>query len=314
MKKGYLKFWMILLLGGLFIGCDKTPPIEDHMLDGDIVFDPFLNNPDQYLVSAMFPNPTPEDLDKHIIIAVHGFTASTFEWSEFQEWSQDSSKYRISQVLLGGHGRTYADFKASKWEDWLESVMMEYEALEALGYKKISLVGSSMGGALLLELIESGYFKSHVAPRNIFLIDAIVVSSAKLQTLAGIVGPMIVYSDSGQSRDDDMYWYHFRPQETINELNDLMRKVQHALEDGFSLPQDTYLKVFHSQYDPTANSLSAVLIYKGLTRSNGNKIDVQIMDSNIHVFTRLKLRTSVSPLELANQQDAFRQMAEKLNQ
>jgi carboxylesterase len=51
-----------------------------------------------------------------------------------------------------------------------------------------------------------------------------------------------------------------------------------------------------------------------LTNSNGGNIDVQIMDSDIHVFTRLKLRESVSQLNLDNQEDAFLQMAQKLSQ
>jgi carboxylesterase len=41
----------------------------------------------------------------------------------------------------------------------------EYEKLEALGYTKISIVGSSTGGTLLLELVSSGYFNSHLHPQ-----------------------------------------------------------------------------------------------------------------------------------------------------
>ena len=89
--------------------------------------------------------------------------------------------------------------------------------------------------------------------------------------------------------------------------------VRKGLEDGFVLPDDTDMKVFHSKNDPTSNSLSTVLIYKGLTKSNGDKIDVQIMDSNIHVFTRLKLRETVSSLDMLNQEGAFLQMAQLLN-
>jgi carboxylesterase len=311
MKLSFFKTGLYLLLVGLSLACNKTPPIEDTMLDSNNVFDPSLNNPSKYLVSAKYPNPTPDDLKKHVIIAIHGYSATTFEWDEFREWSKDSS-YRVSEVLLGGHGRTYEAFKASKWEDWLESIVREYDKLDSLGYKKISLVGSSTAGTLILKLIQSGYFKKHPAPKNVFFIDAIVVPSSKLQSIVGIVGPMFVYFDTGQTKEDDLYWYHFRPQETITELNKLMQSVRHDLETGFSLPQDTYMKVFHSKQDPVANSLSAPLIYKGLTRSNGAKIEVQIMDSEIHVFTRLSLRTTVSALERANQQDAFRQMAQKL--
>jgi hypothetical protein len=52
--------------------------------------------------------------------------------------------------------------------------LREYEKLEALGYTKNSIVGSSTGGTLLLELISSGYFNSHLHPTNLFLVDAIV--------------------------------------------------------------------------------------------------------------------------------------------
>lgn len=306
-----LKLCVVLLAGILLSGCDKEPLIEDNMLDGALVFDPSINNPEQFLVSAKYPNPSAEDLSKHIIIAAHGYTATTFEWSEFQEWSQDSS-YRISQVLLDGHGRTYDAFKASKWEDWQMALKREYEALEKLGYKNISFVGSSTGPALILDLVQAKYFDAHITPKNIFFIDPIVVPSVKLQSLAGIIGPMLVYVEVDQSTEEDAFWYRFRPQETIRELNELIKKVRKDLEHGFKLPANTYMKVFHSKHDPTANSLSSVLIYKGLKQSNGDRIDVQIMESTIHVFTRLKLRESVSQLELNNQQDAFKQIAHKL--
>jgi carboxylesterase len=51
---------------------------------------------------------------------------------------------------LDGHGRDYESFKASTWQDWSSAIKREYEKLEALGYTKISIVGSSTGGTLLL--------------------------------------------------------------------------------------------------------------------------------------------------------------------
>jgi carboxylesterase len=35
--------------------------------------------------------------------------------------------YRISQVLLDGHGRDYQSFKASTWQDWSAAITREYE-------------------------------------------------------------------------------------------------------------------------------------------------------------------------------------------
>jgi carboxylesterase len=228
------------------------------------------------------------------------------------DWSTDSS-YRISSVLLDGHGRTYEDFRASKWEDWRAAIIREYELLEDLGYTKISLVGSSTSAALLVELMQSGYFNNHIKPKNIFLVDPIIVPTTKLQSIADLIGPMLVYIEVDQTAEEDKYWYHFRPHETVSELNEVIQKVRKGLEKGITVPSGTHVKSFHSKADPTASTTSTVLIYKGLEHLDGSKIDVQLMDSDIHVFTRLSLRPSVSPLERSNQLDAFTQISKRLN-
>ena len=309
MKK--LNLLIVLLLAIVSSSC-SDPAITNDLLDGTIIFDPSLYNPEQYLVSAKYPNPTAADLDKHIILAVHGYSATTFEWQEFVDWSDPSSSYEVSQVLLDGHGRDYQSFKASTWQDWSSAITKEYEKLVALGYTKISMVGSSTGGTLILELISSGYFNSHLPPKNLFLVDAIVVPSVKLQSVVGLIGPMIVFTEADQTAEENKYWYRFRPQETITELNNVMRVVRKDLESGVKLPTGTYLKEFHSLHDPVASSTSSVLIYKGLKTSTGANIDVQLMDSDIHVFTRLNLRPDTTPLQKANQLDAFSQIAIKL--
>jgi len=309
MKK--INLFFICALVAMTYSCSE-PKITDDLLDGEVLFDPSLYNPEQFLVSAKYPNPTPNDLNKHIILAVHGYSATTFEWQEFQDWSTNPS-YRISQVLLGGHGRDYEAFKTSTWQDWRSSIIQEYEKLITLGYTKISLVGSSTGGTLLLELVNSGYFNTHQHPKNIFLVDPIVVPSNKLQTIGGLIGPMIVYVEADQTADENKYWYRYRPYETINELNSVMKIVRKGLESGMTLPSGTYFKVFHSLHDPVASTTSSVLIYKGLKTNTGGKIDVQLMDSDIHVFTRLNLRTDVTTLQHTNQIDAFTQIANKLN-
>lgn len=309
MKK--LNLAIVFLLTIVSYSC-SDPAITDDLLDGTILFDPSLYNPERYLVSAKYPNPTTADLDRHIILTIHGYSATTFEWQEFKDWSDSSPSYRISQVLLDGHGRDYQSFKASTWQDWRSAITEEYEKLVALGYTKISMVGSSTGGTLILELISSGYFNSHLPPKNLFLVDAIVVPSVKLQSVVGLIGPMIVFTEVDQTSQENKYWYRFRPQKTIDELNNVMRVVRKDLENGVKLPAGTYLKEFHSLHDPVASSTSSVLIYKGLKTSTGANIDVQLMDSDIHVFTRLSLRSTITPVQKVNQLDAFSQIAIKL--
>jgi carboxylesterase len=309
MNKPFLTVFLLLIIG--LYGC-KDPDITDDLLDGDIVFDASLYQPEQFLVSAKYPNPTAQDLNKHIIIAVHGYSASTFEWQEFQDWTDTNATYRVSQVLLGGHGRTYVDFKNATWKDWSSAISDEYEKLEDLGYTKISLVGSSTGGPLLIEALSSGYFNNKINPKNVFLIDPIIVGSSKLQSIAGIVGPMLGYVEASVENGSEKYWYKFRPHETVTQLNNLMTLARKELENGIKLPSSTYMKVYHSKNDPTASSTSTVMIYKGLKTYTGNSIDVEIMDSEIHVFTRLALRNDVTSKDRANQTHAFDEMLKRL--
>jgi carboxylesterase len=308
------KFYVIILalLPFVFSQC-KDPYITDDLLDGDIIYDASLYKPEEFLISAKYPNPNIIDLNKHIVLAVHGYSASTFEWQEYVDWAGNNKPYRISQVLLGGHGRTYTDFKNASWQDWKSAIIIEYEKLEELGYKKISLMGSSTGATLILELVSSGYFESHIPPKNIFCIDPIIVPSIKAQSIAGIIGPMLGYVESDLKNGQKNYWYKFRPHETVAELNYVMKLVQKRLESGITLPLETYMKVYHSKHDPTASSTSTVLIYKGTKTYQNNHIDVEIMNSEIHVFTRLALRDNISSIEYSNQSYAFNEIGKRLN-
>ena len=69
----------------IFFACSPEPEVEDGILDSVEIVDPSLLNPEKYLVSAQISNPTNEDLNKPVIIAVHGYSASTFEWSELRK-------------------------------------------------------------------------------------------------------------------------------------------------------------------------------------------------------------------------------------
>jgi hypothetical protein len=74
---------LVFLIAIVSYSC-SDPAITDDLLDGNVIFDPSLYNPEQFLVSEKYPNPTASDLDKHIILAVHGYSATTFEWQNLQ--------------------------------------------------------------------------------------------------------------------------------------------------------------------------------------------------------------------------------------
>jgi carboxylesterase len=300
------KFFRLLVILILILpACSKTPDINNAtMLDGDQIFDPSLYNPEQYLVSVAINNPSEIQKNTPVIIVAHGYSSTTFEWNEFRTYCDAKTNILVSQVLLGGHGRTYADFKKSTWEDWQEPIMTEYNALRDKGYTNINFAGSSTACPLVLDLIKKGKIGDN-GMKHIFMVDPIVVPSDKLLTIIGLVGPMMGYLETTMTPAEEGYWYHFRPQETLQQLLKLIDKSRRDLQTGFNLPAGVRVKVYKSIKDPTADAVSAVLINKGLKNSDGSTIDIEMIDSELHVMTRLNGRDDISQTDRDNQAHIF---------
>ncbi len=311
-KNILLKLSVIFLL--ILSSCSSEPEIDNAtMLDGDQIFDASLNNPTQYLVSEAIDNPTTLQKNTPVIITVHGYSASTFEWDEFRTYSDANANILMSQVLLGGHGRSYEEFKNATWKNWQEPIAAEYNALLEKGYTNINFALSSTACPLVLDLIKNGKIAAN-STKNIFLIDPMIIPSDKLLTLIGTVGPMMGYFESTNTTTEDKYWYHFKPQETLNELLDLIDIVRKDLQNGYQLPTGTQMKVYKSIKDDTADAVSAVLIYKGLKNSDKTPIDVDMIDSELHVITRLEGRENVTQKDRDIQKQVFDNMLMLLTQ
>jgi carboxylesterase len=310
----HIFFSLLVIIPLLFTSCSKNPDIDNEtMLDGDQIFDPSLYNPEEYLVSVAIENPSAIQKNTPVIITVHGYSASTFEWDEFRAYADANANILVSQVLLGGHGRTYEDFKKSTWEDWQEPIMTEYNSLREKGYTNINFAGSSTACPLVMELIKNGEIGDN-GMKNIFLIDPIVIPSDKLLSLVGLVGPMMGFIESANSPSEEGRWYRFRPQETLQQLSNLIGKVRKDLQKGFNLPTGTQMKVYKSTHDSSADPVSAVLIYKGLKNSDGSNIEVDMIDSKLHVITRLDGRESVTDQDRILQTNVFDDMIKLLQQ
>jgi len=314
MKFKYLYFSLLLFFVFGISACSKSPDINNEtMLDGDQIFDPSLYNPTKYLVSAALANPTASQLNTPVVIAVHGYTATTFEWDEFRTYCDTKANVQISQVLLGGHGRTYEEFKKSTWEDWQTPIMEEYNALRAKGYTNINFAGSSTACPLVMDLIKKGEIGAN-GMRHIFMVDPIVIPSDKLLTIIGLVGPMLGYLETSLTTAEEGHWYHYRPQETLKQLLNLIDKTRKDLQGGFNLPTGCQMKVYKSTKDPSADAVSAVLIYKGLKNSDGSKIDIEMLDSDLHVVTRLNGRDNITQHDRDIQTHVFDDMYKILTQ
>jgi carboxylesterase len=307
-------FRLLLIFAIGLSACSKSPDVNNEtMLDGDQIFDPSLYNPTKYLVSAAIENPTNAQKNTPVVIAVHGYTATTFEWDEFRTYLDNKADVLVSQVLLGGHGRTYEEFKNSSWEDWQTPILAEYNALRAKGYTNINFAGSSTACPLVMDLIRKGEIGAN-GMRHIFMVDPIVIPSDKLLTAIGLVGPMLGYMEATNTSAEEGHWYHFRPQETLKQLLNLTVKTRKDLQTGYNLPTGCKVKVYKSTKDPTADAVGAVLIYKGLKNSDGSKIDIEMIDSELHVFTRLAGRDNITQHDRDNQTHAFDDMYQILKQ
>ncbi len=297
----------------MLAACNPQPDIDDAtMLDGTQINDLSLYNPEDYLVSLALPNPTEAQKNTPVLIAAHGYSASTFEWDELQEFARQDGSFLVSQVLLGGHGRDFSDFKAARWQDWQSSIRDEYRRLRAAGFTNLSLVGSSTGAPLIVHLFTNGFFEVNGAPNEVFLIDPIVVSGNKTLVLVELLGPVLGYTTTDLDEGEKGKWYVYRPQESLRQLMALIDLTRKNLEKGITLTPGTRLKIYKSEIDRTADPVSAVMLHKGLRTATGAKVEVEMIPSDLHVFTRLRGRDRITPENNAQQQAAFHEIRDRI--
>jgi carboxylesterase len=65
------------------------------------------------------------------------------------------------------------------------------------------------------------------------------------------------------------------------------------------------VKVSKSIKDPTADAVSAVLIYKGLKNDDMSNIDIEMIESELHELTRLIGRDNITQHDSDNQAHVF---------
>ena len=301
-------FSFFLFISTVFVSCKKSdnlPPIDNNVdLDGTSINDSSLLYPERFLQSVK--NKTPNELEKNqpVFICVHGYSASTFEWIEFRDFIKEKGNATTSLVLLGGHGRDYEDFKKATWTDWQTPILTEIQNLTELGYKKLFLVGSSTGCPLILNALYQKKLSSNV--KEITLIDPIIVPSNKTLSLVSAVGPILGYSTSEFESGEVGFWYKYRPYQSLKELNTLTQDVRKKLEDG--IQTNIPVTVYKSNKDGSADPIGAVLLDKGIKPETAELKKIKIIDSDLHVFTRLKGRNTFSTKDKENQQIVFNEI------
>ncbi len=297
-----------------FFGCSQQKTYEQGWMDDPNVLDPSLDAMPEYLVSNR--DVTTISTSNPVIIAVHGFTASTYEWQDFLEYvhpnfdsnqgatSNPNKNVYVSLVLLGGHGRSVTDFRGSLWSEWGKPILDEYNTLVSMGFSNISILGASTAGTLILEHLSNSAFSSEL--KHVFFIDSLIVPRDKLLHLVPYVYFLIGDQKNDSSTDDEKkHWYQIKPKEALRELETLIDRVKQKLEKTITLPEGTVAHVFQSKQDPVVDPISAYLIYKGLKTASGSSINVTPVESSLHVFTRLSGRAIQTLDDQETQQETF---------
>lgn len=241
------------------------------------------------------------DRKKPVVLLVHGFTSTTYEWNDFAKYIDQAARGNVlySKILLGGHGRSLKEFKVTTWKEWGKPILDEYRALVASGFTNISLAGVSTACALLLEQINSGFYtQEKVRPKNIFFIDPLVKPIGFWKNLFVRLGAIfkIAYKPTQAFTPEEFaHWYGWRPYSTLKSLDDLARKVTSALASKIHFPPGTNFTLWASQCDPTVDPDGYKEIQKGIVLSEGALSTFTPVDSKLHVFTRLSGRPSASP-------------------
>lgn len=293
------RYWM--LCGLLLISCAE-PQIEEGVnLESISIDDPSILHPEAYLLSLQ------DSLDTlPIAVTWHGFSASTFEWLEFREATQGA--LQVSLPLLGGHGRNYIDFQDATWQDWQSGPWNETQALVDRGLTPDLHLCSSTGCALMVNAISKGLFDSPNSPAWLVMIDPIIFPSVKSLTLIDIAGPLLGNVEAGCLDSEKAYWYCNRPDESLTELMEVLGVVRQDLEDGIRAPSKTRILVYKSKVDGSADPISALALYKGLRNGDGSRIDVRMVDSKLHVFTRLAAREKATRTDSLLQMETFEEI------
>lgn len=260
----------IALLLGLATGCSTTYPIQAGDLDDG------AHPVTPRLVSQEFASPSEAEKDALVVVAVHGYTATTYELKPAADYLR-SQGIRVSEVLLGAHGTSIQDFEKSTWKTWEAPIVAEYQALRQEGYRNVALLGTSTGGTLILEALTSG--KLVPAPKRLAMVAPLIEIKNKLAGYAGLLDWLgMKYVDTNPQGTSIGNWYRFRPAGTITSLVDLTEIMKFRLRTGVRL-DGTKTLVFQSKDDPTVDPVSAELLRQGLK----SDLEVELVDSSLHI-------------------------------
>lgn len=213
------------------------------------------------------------------LITVHGFSATPFETHYLLDHLlQNHPDWQGARVMLGAHGSDIAEFRTASWQDWQAPLEQELAGLQRLGYANQTVIATSTGCALLLELLSRRAFP---AIKKLVLIAPLVMPREKLVKHVGWARKAGVAAVANDFEPDWIRcWYRELPLHAVEQLYLLCQALQGILKRGLRLPSDLEILIVQSRGDRVVDPQSAALLAETLKH---NQVEMLWLDSRWHL-------------------------------
>lgn len=183
------------------------------------------------------------------VLCLHGFTATTVEVRQMASFLFEQG-YTVKAPLLPGHGTTPAQMNKTRWRDWYSFAEANLKDLIA-NYRKVFVLGESMGGLLTL----------HLAALNPEVSGILLFAPAIKVTnlwLSKILWPFIpALKKKPADNDLPQQSYNAFPLRAASSLYDLQKIVLAELNEIH-----TPVRIFQGKNDDTINPQGAIIAFE----------------------------------------------------
>ena len=221
---------------------------------------------------------TSDDTDWAVIF-IHGFMGTPNQFTDLADAVHGiGCTYR--SVLLPGHGGGIGDFIKPGLHDWQAHVQKEIDEIKH-DYKKIFLIGHSMGGLLALNasLIKENKISGVVllsTPLKVYLLNPKrLLLKLRLLRLPKDDQIKAAYIESNSITASRSFFYSFAIKPAFHFYR-LVQQTKKRLPEVF-VP----VCMFHSKNDETTSYQSAALLYDGLRNTQRTAFS---LEKSWHVF------------------------------
>jgi carboxylesterase len=206
-------------------------------------------------------------------LLLHGFTNSPYEMQLLGKFLNRKG-YTVSIPLIPGHGTSPRDLKRRKWTEWYEKSKSELFELRKK-YKKVYVMGFSMGGSLALHLA------AHYEVNGIVALAPVLYLKNKFSFLSHYIHFVCPYTKkfTGPDLKADVQTisYDKIPIKSLSELLKFSSHLKHDLCDIYSP-----LMIIYAKCDHVVNNKSSIDIYNNVSSKNKRILE---LENSYHIIT-----------------------------